>query len=1147
MIWDENIDGPFSNSTDSPTVVTLNNGNDFVIGFVAGNSDYFTFLVKNNQILDKIFLRGYSSSDNVAWLGIQSGSAWTVGDNPGLMLAQQHFGSGNINQEVLSVAAPYNPGNYTLRVQQLGSDANYVLEFQVLDTDIPSIEADVINITKNTQGFKIRIKPIQSKENREGYNIYLSDYTYNLEPNNNPSNFLIKELPFSETDQYFYYIPKNTGLHYLTVFAKNNLGLESSGVLFTGLIPYQNLIKEVSLQNLNYYSSGSMKSCNNSSVVTINEPYALLGYQINYSSPTTPEYANVEGFLYKDFSPYFKNKYTRIYNRVIPALENNSGILFDQTILRNTSNDVYAFQSAGNSINKDFSVNESISISDTNIIRSPEYTSIPSDNNRYFIFDYSSNYSSFLTSNTKYIKGSSEENTILFNPEMDTPESFLHKRLNLTGTTGERPTDYIRVSEPGHYNSYYITAEAIDEDGFSSAGGNINRANDIERYTNQDGYKIVKIQHNSISRNNVTKMFKNYKRLEDNKIIFEIKGDMLPVDIGLESIVIIPQKYEQNINIKQTKSYSDDFIFLKNLDKIENNTEKNYSVELIDSQTETKYRITTYLNPDSVLLKDNIFSAKIYYLNAIQSYSLYAYLSEIGFTNEGLEYYIQNTELIDKYITLNKFIKDTKNYTSTIAASYQGIVYFFTPESFPYIAWPNQNYRDSYLKKGGARMLDFEYDGIASGPEFYDYFPLANAQDNNNFLIGDKYKTTYRCLDSYKYISNATYEFLAPEDVPTTGIYGSESYLGVYDPGNIGDLESPNTADFKSVNYDLNYFKAKNILAVKFISAGIQKDDAYAIVEFILDIPDAEDFIVQGISGTDTILEKGIKEVNGTNYHYFVAKFISSCGVDTDPVLDGISIDQKNIVDSKKMISFLVYPTKFKVIEDPDDVPFFGDIYLLATSLNNNQFSILKECPYTLLNNNTDCIKGCCVQDFDPIVLRAPYKQFYILSQFIGDQKGNNYPFGKIDGTINRVFGSAAWRYRVFDYSESIHQIKYKKPTISNNTLNFGIVCYPEHNVGLDKILIYMKNIDNINNITWKGSDLIDSYIFDDIVKTYPIYLSVPDFSFSKKGTQLFDKIAKDYDSWIKNGNMFAVKIHLVDKSGDILSQTFVFINDQNI
>jgi hypothetical protein len=1010
---------------------------------------------------------------------------------------------------------------------------------------LPSTEIDIVNITKNTKGFKVRIKPIQNLENIEFYNIYLSDYTYSIEPDSNSNNFLIKQLPFSEYDQYFYYVPQNTGFHYLTVFCKNSIGLESSGVLFTGVIPYQKLIKEVSIQNLNYYTSGSMRLLENSSII-LNEPYALLGYQLNYSSLAESDYIQNQGFNYKDFTSYFKNQYSRVYNRVIPALENNSGILFDQTVLRNTSNDVFVNESLGRSIEKNTSVNEFISIADANIIRSPGYSSLPAENNRYFIFDFVNNYLSFLNANDKYVEGINNDNAILFNPEVDTTGSFLDKMLNQTGVSGERPINYIKIQEPGHYNSYYITTEVIDENGFSSAGGNINNSNDLERYTNQEGFKIIKVEHNTIAKSNITKMFKNYKRGEDNLISFEIKGD-LPIDIGLDSIVIIPQKYEENINNKQNKEYVDEYIFLRNLDQLQNNTEKNYKAELIDSQNETKYKITTYLNSDSLLLKDSIFSAKIYYLNSLQTYALDQYLSRVGYNGEGLMYYISNTELIDKYITLNKFIKENKNYTSTIAASYQGLVYFFTPESFPHIAWPDQNYRDTYFNKGGARMLDFEYDGIASGPEFFDYFPLANAKIDNEFPIDDKYKTTYRCLDSYKYTSNINPEFLIPEDIPANGINGSDSYLGAFDPGNIGDAESPNTPDFKSINYDLNYFKAKNILAVKFISAGIQKDDAYAIIEFILDIPDAQDFIVQGVSGTDAILEKGIKEINGINYHYFVAKFVSSCGVDIDPVLNGVKIDQKNIIDSKKMISFLVYPTKFKIVEDPDDVPFFGDLYLLATSSSSNQFSILKQCPYTILNNSTDCVKGCCVEDTDPITLRAPYKQFYILSRFAGDQTENNYPFGKIDGTTNNVLGSLAWRYKAVDYSSSIHQIQYKKPTLSINTFNFGIVCYPEHNVALDKILIYMKKVDDINSISWKGSDLIDSYIFDDVVKTNPVYLSVPDFLFSKKGAQLFDKMRKDYESWISNGNTFAVRILLVDKSGDTLSQDFAFINNQSI
>ena len=1011
---------------------------------------------------------------------------------------------------------------------------------------LPSVKIDIVNITKNTKGFKVLINPIDNTENIEYYNIYLSDYKYDIEPDSNSNNFLIKQLPFSELGQSFYYIPNGTGLYYLTVFCKNSFGLESSGVLLTGVIPSQRPIKEVSIVNCNYYTSGKMKLTTYSNNVILNEPYALLGYQLNYSSKTEQDYINDQGFYYKNFSDALRDKQIRMNTRVIPAIENNSGILFDQTLLRNTSNDILNSSYPGTSINKNAFSNDRLYIQDIDINSSTDYPSVPTENNRYFIFDYVTNYQGFSIKNAKYQAGEYNDNVILFNPEVDTEESFSQKLLSLTGVSGTRPTSYVNVYDPGHYSSYYIVTEAIDEDGFSSAGGNINNPSDQERYTNQDGFKITKIDHNFIPKSKITSMFKNYKRGEDNKITFEIKGD-LPFTIGLDSVILIPQKYQENINNEQSKNYQDDYIFLRKLDEIDSNSEKNYSVELIDSQNEIKYRITTYLNPDSQLLKDNIFSVKLYYFNALQAHALSLHLDAINYTIDGLLNYIENTELIDKYVVLNKFIKENKNYTSTIAASYQGLVYFFTPESFPYIAWPNQNYRNTYLNKGGASMLDFEYDGVASGPQFFDYFPLANAQINNTFPNDIKYKSTYRCLDSYKYTSDKTFDFPTPENIPSSGINGSLTYLGAYDPGNIGDVESPNTADFKSINYDLNYFKAKNILSVKFISAGIQKQDAYAIIEFILDIPDAEDFIIQGISGTDTVLEKGIKEVDGVNYHYFVAKFVSSCGVDSDPILNGVNIDQKSIIDSKKMISFLVYPTQFKIIEDQDDKPFFGDFYVLATNTSINQFSILKECIYIKLTNDTDCVKGCCVETEDPTRSRAPYKQFYVLSNFVANQIENNYPVGKLDGTTSNILGSLAWRYKGLDYSESIHQIKYKKPTISDNTLNFGIICYPEHNVSLNKVFIYMKKPDDINNISWSSSDLIDSYVFDEVVKGYSIYLDVPNFSFSKRGAQLFNKIKKDYESWINDGNTFAVKILLIDKSGDTLSQTFSFVNDQNI
>lgn len=1029
---------------------------------------------------------------------------------------------------------------------------------------LPKVSVDLINITDNSKGFQVVIKPIENIENIESYRIYLSNYAFNIEPNTNPNQFLIKEIPYSTKDEYFYYVPRNTGIHYLTVFSKNNFGFESTGVLFSGIIPVQNPINEVLLQNLNYYSdlillpdninySGGMSniSVDNKKEITVHTPYAYLAWQLDTVADTTNDIKKIspENSEY-DFTKYFKDNSVNFHVRVIPGLDQNSGILSDNTVLRNNSNDIYSITTA--CLTPKISANaRDLQIQKFNLTKSGDILSeiekvpeVISENNRYFLFDYGINYDSYLTNNTIHVEATNDSNTLIFNPEAQNTGDFLNQLLNLTGS-GIGPKSYVKISQPGHYNNYYISIEAVDDDGNSSAGGNIN-VYDSQRYTNEKGYKLVKVNHNKISKNNVLKIFKNYYREGNNKIVFEIK-DLLPIHAGLDSIIIFPTKYRENINLEKQTEHYDKYIFLRNLKNIDFfNPNSNYKIESLDDQNTTHFKITCTLSTDSLLINDNIFSVKLYYLNSLEAEALDFYTRFAGISNEAILNYLKTTDLVDKYVTLNKFVKDNKNYTSTIASSYQGLVYFFTPESYPYIAWPNEEYRNTYLNRDGARMLDFEDDGVASGPQFFDYFPLAQARINGQFPNQNKYKTTYRCLDSYKYSATTNFVSFEPEDVPPSGVNNNPSYLGAYDPGNIGDLESPETVDFKYVKDDLKYFAAKNIYSVKLLSVGIQKEDAYAIVEFVLDMPDAQDFIVQGISGTDAVLEKGIKEVNGTNYHYFIAKFVSSCGIDADPILNGENIDVKNIIDSKKMISFVVYPTKFKIIEDPSDIPFFGDFYLLSNSLNNKEFNLLKICPRTLLTNNTDCVKTCCVEDRDTINFRSEFKQFFIISRYAPDQTENNYPYGKICGTDRYVFGSRSWRYSAFDYTGSNITLYYKKPTNSINPLNLGILCHPEHNVGIRKILIYLKQINDINSITWSGSDLIDSYTFEEVMKSYSIYLDIPDFDFSNRTSQIYEKIIKNYNSWVNQGLTFGIKIMVIDNSGDSIDQTFIFQNNEN-
>lgn len=1025
-------------------------------------------------------------------------------------------------------------------------------------TGIPNVTVEVINVTQNSKGFKFYFKPIENLENIESYRIYITDTYFDTRPNSNNNNYLIQEIPYSLNDKYFFYIPPNTGLNYVTVFSKNKIGLESTGTLFSGYIPAQKFIKEVSFKNLNYFTdpytfsdgieSGGMISTLNQDEITTFADYCYLGWQISFKSPTTPEVkAYNPNLIEYDFSQFFKNKTVNMYNRVLPyniTGESSSGIIADNSLLKSTSNDIYALESLG-------SVPEKSSEADNiNITTRPLSTgginegSIESDLNRYFVFDYIHNYQGFLSKNETFVKGTTSANQLIFNPNINDTGVF--------GTSGDLNKDlYVQIAQPGHYNNYYVTIEAIDDEGFSSAGGNIitdtvvsgsSSTYSNDRYSNLNGYKVLKVNHNEISKSEVTKIFKNYKREGDDKIIFDIK-DIYPNDVGIDSIIILPIKYNDNINFKDQKEFFDQFIFIRNLkfdpSSFVNNS--NYKIEILDGQYELNYRITTNLSDESPLINDNIFSVKLYYLNSLQASALNTYLNLTNNSLQAALNYIQNTDLIDKYIYLNKFIKETSNYTSTIAASYQGLVYFFTPESFPYISWPDESYRDQNLNGYGARMLDFEKDGFASGPEFLNYFPLAQAKINNTFPADIKYKTTYRCLDSYKYTSSNLIGGLDPEDVPISGINGSSSYLGVYDPGNIGDQESPEVVDFKAVKDDLKYFSAKNIYSIEVLSVGIQKDDAYSIIEFILNIPDAEDFIIQGISGTDSVLEKGIKQINGVNYHYFVAKFVSSCGINNDPILFGQNVDSKNIIDSKKMISFLVYPTKFKIIQDAQDTPFFGDFYLLATDPTENRFTIAKSCPYTIIDNSTDCVKGCCVDLTNSIENRSQNKQFYILSKWDQGQTSANYPYGKINESTNKVLGSLIWNYKAVDYSSSPYQFIYKKPSDINQALNLAIAFCPEHNVTLHKVILYSKQVNDINNITWSSSDIISSQEFSSIRKLSPTIFSIPDFIYSQGGENQYQDFLQDYKSWVNQEQNFAFKIVVIDKSGDTIEQVFIF------
>jgi len=136
LIWNESTHGQLSTAPQSPTPLTLSLGDNLIIATIGGvNRDYFKFTVQPTQSLTGFQLVSYDSMDSVAWIALQTGSAWTAGDNPQLMRFHQHFGTATTlgsNLLGISSSSPLSPDNYVVRVQQLGATTSYSLNLSVV-------------------------------------------------------------------------------------------------------------------------------------------------------------------------------------------------------------------------------------------------------------------------------------------------------------------------------------------------------------------------------------------------------------------------------------------------------------------------------------------------------------------------------------------------------------------------------------------------------------------------------------------------------------------------------------------------------------------------------------------------------------------------------------------------------------------------------------------------------------------------------------------------------------------------------------------------------------------------------------------------------------------------------------------------------
>ncbi len=144
-IWNENEDGDLSNDGNNPSgafVLELGTTNTIVASQMANprDVDFFAFTVPENSGLQELIIENYESSDNIAFIGIDSGLTTDVdfmNPDPSLLLGGTTYGTASIGNDILPAMSnlggaegftlPLPPGDYTIWLNQTGSASEVTL------------------------------------------------------------------------------------------------------------------------------------------------------------------------------------------------------------------------------------------------------------------------------------------------------------------------------------------------------------------------------------------------------------------------------------------------------------------------------------------------------------------------------------------------------------------------------------------------------------------------------------------------------------------------------------------------------------------------------------------------------------------------------------------------------------------------------------------------------------------------------------------------------------------------------------------------------------------------------------------------------------------------------------------------------------
>lgn len=151
IVWNEAVDGDFSDDPSAPTPLTFSRGENTIIGSLTAEPgddlrDYITFTINPNQFLTAIVLDIYTPAGS-SFHGINEGSTSFIPDFP---TAGQFLGLGFLDQEMsgtdlmpalaagewgsIGFTNPLGPGTYSYVIQEItpGETRSYQLTFQVI-------------------------------------------------------------------------------------------------------------------------------------------------------------------------------------------------------------------------------------------------------------------------------------------------------------------------------------------------------------------------------------------------------------------------------------------------------------------------------------------------------------------------------------------------------------------------------------------------------------------------------------------------------------------------------------------------------------------------------------------------------------------------------------------------------------------------------------------------------------------------------------------------------------------------------------------------------------------------------------------------------------------------------------------------------